>query len=650
MIPELGSILLSLSLSLSIFSIIYPLAGVLKNDPYLMRSAGILTLGSFISLFGSLICLAYAIIINDFTVKYVIQHSGTQLPLYYKIASVWGGQEGSLLMWVFFMNGWAVLTALFNNIFPVIKVKVLIVLSLINSGVIAFILFISNPFERSLPFIPLEGYSLNPMLQNVIQIIHPPLIYLGYTGFSVIFSFSVVSLITGRIDILLSDWLHRKVIISWVFLTGGILSGALWAYHILGWGGWWFWDPVENASLMPWLAAIALIHSLYLARKNNIFILWPVLLSIIVFALCLTGLFLVRSGILVSVHSFSPDPNQGLIFLLYLAIVISPSLILFAFKGQLFILNHSEKYKSKSFFSKKRLLLSGIIILLSALTSVMLGTFLPFIYKLSGVGAVSIDISFFNRIFGFLFIPLSLSIAITPLIKWSDYGIQYIRGYLIANVIISVISSYVIVIFYSDDYYFSVWLYLSLSVFIIIITIEDVYLYLLRKGVGCKNKYRYAGMVLAHMGIPVMVIGIVFSQYYAVTKDISIETGKYSSISEYQIYFDKVDVVYNKGYVSEVVTAELYKDNKLIAKLYPDKSFYPERNITITNPAVYHSISDDLHIIPGKNISGHLWTFRLYKKPFMSFIWFGGFLITFGGILCLFYKNAYIDNETEYEK
>lgn len=653
MIPEIGSILLALSLSFCILSCIYPLLGVVRSEQRLMLSINMLTLGCFVCLFGALICLIYIIVTNDFTVKYVIQNSSRYLPLYYKIASVWGGHEGSLLMWIFLMSAWSVTTAFFNNIASDIKVKALILLAFINSGFIGFTLLTSNPFERSFPFIPLEGDSLNPMLQNVNQIFHPPLIYLGYTGFSVVFAFSVISLITGRTDILLMRWLRIRVIISWIFLTGGILSGAYWAYHILGWGGWWFWDPVENASLMPWLAAVALIHSLYVTEKKQIFVLWTILLAIIVFATCLVGLFLVRSGILDSVHSFAFDSKQGLFFLFYIIIVIGSSLVLFACKGNKLLSIINENDNLQSIFSKKHLMLSGNVVLLSALGIVIFGTFSPLIYQLAGLGNISIGESFFNKTFEVLFVPLSILISVTPLTKWDTIDIQRIRYYLFIDIIISIILSFLIVKLYAVGFDFIVWLYLSLALFIITTTVTNLYVTLIVNQRLQKKTARYYGMTFAHLGISVMVIGIVFSQSYTVTKNISIGPGEYNFIDDYQLYFNESEIVYEEGFISEVITIHVYKKNKLITLVYPDKRFYPERNVTITNPAVYSSISSDLHIIPGEKTSEGSWTFRLYKKPCIFFIWFGCGLIIFGGVLCILSKSnkcIIINKECKCEK
>lgn len=395
MIAELGNYGLALALALSIFLAILPLVGAEKGNAKLMALGRPLTWAMFLALSLSFGSLFYLFAVNDFSVQYVVNNSNSTLPLQYRLSAVWGSHEGSLLLWIWLLALWAVGVATFTRKMPEEAVaRVLSVMGLISIGFMVFIIFSSNPFNRTFPDFPADGRELNPMLQDVGLIFHPPLLYMGYVGFSVAFAFAIASLMTGKLDTAWARWSRPWTMAAWVFLTLGIVLGSWWAYYELGWGGWWFWDPVENASLMPWLAGTALIHSLAVTEKRSTFKAWTVLLAILAFSLCLLGTFLVRSGILVSVHAFASDPTRGLYILAYLVFVIGGSLLLYAFQGtKIKSLDNYQRY------SRETLLLLNNVMLMAFLSVVFLGTILPLIHKQIGLGSVSIGAPFFNQMF-----------------------------------------------------------------------------------------------------------------------------------------------------------------------------------------------------------------------------------------------------------
>ena len=395
MVVEIGHFALILSLALALLLSVLPLYGATKNNLVLMNSARPLSWGMFVLLALSFTVLLWAFYTNDFTLKYVAANSNSQLPWYYRLTAVWGAHEGSLLLWVLIQAGWTVAVASFSRGMPQESVaRVLAIMGLVTVGFLLFIIVTSNPFLRTLPNFPVDGRDLNPLLQDPGLIIHPPMLYMGYVGFSVAFSFAIASLMTGRLDTAWARWSRPWTIAAWSFLTLGIALGSWWAYYELGWGGWWFWDPVENASFMPWLAGTALMHSLVVTEKRGSFKAWTVLLAISAFSLSLLGTFLVRSGILVSVHAFASDPARGMFILAFLVFVIGGSLLLFAIKG------NSIRVRGKfDLVSRENVLLANNVILIAALVVVLVGTLLPLVHKQIGLGSVSIGAPFFDLLF-----------------------------------------------------------------------------------------------------------------------------------------------------------------------------------------------------------------------------------------------------------
>ncbi|EPC10038.1 heme lyase CcmF/NrfE family subunit, partial [Pasteurella multocida] len=438
MIAELGNYALALSLAIAMLVAIFALWGAEKNHIQLMSLARPMTYGLFISLTVAFVALFYLFAVNDFSVQYIVNNSNTNLPLHYRLSAVWGSHEGSLLLWIWLLTLWGAAVAMFSKQLPQEAVsRVLGIMGIISIGFLIFVLFTSNPFDRTFPDFPVDGKELNPLLQDVGLIFHPPLLYMGYVGFSVAFAFAIASLMTGKLDTAWARWSRPWTMAAWVFLTLGIVLGSWWAYYELGWGGWWFWDPVENASLMPWIAGTALLHSLAVTEKRGSFKAWTVLLAILAFSLCLLGTFLVRSGILVSVHAFASDPTRGLYILAYLVVVIGGSFVLYAYKGsQIRSRENAERY------SRETALLLNNILLMSALSVVLLGTLLPLVHKQLGLGTISVGAPFFDQMFLIIMVPFSLLLGVGPLIKWRRDEFSAIRKPVILSLIVMLVAGF----------------------------------------------------------------------------------------------------------------------------------------------------------------------------------------------------------------
>ena len=470
MIAELGNYALALSLAVSFFLAILPLWGAEKGHLQLMSLARPMTYGLFFSLTIAFAALFYLFAVNDFSVQYVVNNSNSSLPIYYRLSAVWGSHEGSLLLWIWLLTLWGAAVALFSKHLPQEAVaRVLGIMGIISIGFLLFVLFTSNPFTRTFPDFPVDGRELNPMLQDVGLIFHPPLLYMGYVGFSVAFAFAIASLMTGKLDSAWARWSRPWTIAAWVFLTLGIVLGSWWAYYELGWGGWWFWDPVENSSLMPWLAGTALIHSLAVTEKRGSFKAWTVLLAILAFSLCLLGTFLVRSGILVSVHAFASDPTRGLYILAYLVVVIGGSLTLYAYKGnQIRSRDNAERY------SRETLLLLNNILLMTALCVVFLGTLLPLVHKQLGLGSISIGAPFFDQMFLIIMTPFALLLGIGPLVKWRRDQFSEIRTPVVVSVIVMAITGFALPYFLQNKLTVSAVLGTMMSVIIVLLSLYEM--------------------------------------------------------------------------------------------------------------------------------------------------------------------------------
>ena len=636
MIAELGNYALALSLAVAVLLSVLPLWGAEKGNVQMMSLARPMTYGLFLSLTVAFIALFYLFAVNDFSVQYVVNNSNTKLPLHYRLSAVWGSHEGSLLLWIWLLTLWSAAVALFSKQLPQEAVaRVLGIMGIVTIGFLLFVLFTSNPFDRTFPDFPVDGRELNPLLQDVGLIFHPPLLYMGYVGFSVAFAFSIASLMTGRLDTAWARWSRPWTMAAWVFLTLGIVLGSWWAYYELGWGGWWFWDPVENASLMPWLAGTALLHSLAVTEKRGSFKAWTVLLAIMAFSLCLLGTFLVRSGILVSVHAFASDPTRGLYILAYLIVVIGGSLALYAYKGnQIRSRDNAERY------SRETMLLLNNILLMSALAVVFLGTLLPLVHKQIGLGTISVGAPFFDQMFLIIMTPFALLLGIGPLVKWRRDQFSAIRKPVIVSVVIMLIAGFVLPYVLQDKLTVSSVLGVMMATIITLLSLYELQQRATHRssffsGLSKLSRSHW-GMFLAHLGVAMTVWGIAFSQNYSVERDVRMNVGDSVQIAGYDYTFRGITNADGPNYAGGKAQVDISKNGKLETTLFAEKRFYTVSKMTMTEAAIDWGISRDLYVALGESLNDGSWALRLYYKPFIRWIWFGGVFMALGGLLCMF--------------
>ena len=636
MIAELGNYALALSLAIAVLLAIFPLWGAEKGNVQFMALARPMTYGLFLILSVSFGALFYVFAINDFSVQYVVNNSNTTLPIYYRLSAVWGSHEGSLLLWIWLLSLWSAAVALFSKRLPQEAVaRVLGIMGIISIGFLLFVLFTSNPFTRTFPDFPVDGKELNPLLQDIGLIFHPPLLYMGYVGFSVAFAFSIASLMTGKLDTAWARWSRPWTMAAWVFLTLGIVLGSWWAYYELGWGGWWFWDPVENASFMPWLAGTALLHSLAVTEKRGSFKAWTVLLAILAFSLCLLGTFLVRSGILVSVHAFASDPTRGLYVLAYLIVVIGGSLTLYAYKGsQIRSRDNAERY------SRESLLLLNNILLMTALCVVLLGTLLPLVHKQLGLGSISIGAPFFDQMFLIIMTPFALLLGIGPLVKWRRDQFSAIRTPVIASVIIMLIAGFALPYLLQDKLTVSAVLGTMMTVIIVLLSLYEMhqratYRDTFWPGITKLSRSHW-GMILAHLGVAMTVWGIAFSQNYSIERDVRMNVGDTVQIAGYDFTFKGISDANGPNYVGGKAQIDISRDGKHETTLYAEKRLYTVSKMPMTEAAIDWGFSRDLYAALGEKLDNNAWALRLYYKPFIRWIWLGGLFMALGGVLCMF--------------
>lgn len=636
MIVEIGHFALIVSLGLAILLSLLPLVGASKNNTMLMNTARPLAWGMFSLLLVSFSILLWAFYANDFTVQYVASNSNSQLPWYYRLTAVWGAHEGSLLLWVLIQAGWTVAVATFSRGMPQESVaRVLSVMGLISVGFLLFVIVTSNPFLRTLPYFPIDGRDLNPLLQDPGLIIHPPMLYMGYVGFSVAFSFAIASLMTGRLDTAWARWSRPWTTAAWLFLTLGIALGSWWAYYELGWGGWWFWDPVENASFMPWLAGTALMHSLAVTEKRGTFKAWTVLLAISAFSLSLLGTFLVRSGILVSVHAFASDPARGLFILGFLVFVIGGSLLLFAVKGAAVRVRGNAEL-----ISRENALLSNNILLIAALVVVLVGTLLPLIHKQIGLGSVSIGAPFFNMLFAWLMVPFAFLLGIGPLIRWKrDNFSKLLKPMLICGLMALILSA-VMVYLLAERFSLMAFIGWVMAFWIILLHVVELHQRATHRhsfmiGVTKLQRSHWA-MMLGHVGLAVTVIGIAMVQNYSIERDVRLAPGESFEIQQYNFYFKGLRDKDGPNYDGYIADFEITQDGQYVNTLHAEKRFYRTAKSMMTEAAIDRGITRDLYIAMGERLEdGRSWAIRIYYKPFVRWIWAGALLMSLGGALAI---------------
>ncbi|GAA0370486.1 heme lyase CcmF/NrfE family subunit [Bowmanella denitrificans] len=634
MLAELGHFSLVLALLMAILLAIYPMWGAQRGQPVLMQTAKPLTVGLFLFTLFAYVCLTQSFIDNDFSIAYVAHNSNTLLPWYYRMTAVWGGHEGSFLLWVLIFALWAVAVAVFSRGIPLdILARVLAILGMVGVGFYLYILLASNPFERLLPFYPVDGRDLNPLLQDFGMIIHPPLLYMGYVGFSVVFAFAIAALVAGKLDATWARWSRPWTLAAWVFLTLGIALGSWWAYKELGWGGWWFWDPVENASFMPWLVGTALLHSLAVTEKRKVFKSWTVLLAIAAFSLSLLGTFLVRSGILVSVHSFASDPTRGLFILGLLVLVIGGSLLLYALRAPQ--LRSAGRYE---LLSRETMLIGNNILLCSATLVVLMGTLLPLVHKELGLGSISIGAPFFDQMFVYLIVPFVLLLVMGPLSRWKNQSLAALRNQLLAGLGLSLLAVLLLNLGRDGLSYMAV-LGMGLSVWIAIATVQEVRQRLSAVNHGLAGLKALTpshwGMVLGHLGFAATIMGIAMVTSYSVERDVRISPGEQIELQGYEFRFLGVEALTGPNYTGHVAKLDVFVDGKKVSHLQAQKRFYTVQRNVMTEAAVDPGFTRDLYVALGEQLSNGDWALRVYVKPYIRWIWGGAAIMALGGLLSM---------------
>ncbi len=633
--PELGQFALILSLCLSAALFVLPLVGAHYGSNVLMQSGRSLATGFFVFVVFAFCCLLYSFVHDDFSVKYVASNSNSLLPVYYKISAIWGGHEGSLLLWILMLSGWTFAVAIFSRSLPLdMQARVLAVMGFVAVGFLSFILFTSNPFDRILPVPPQDGSDLNPLLQDIGLIIHPPVLYMGYVGFSVVFAFAIAALLTGRLDSAWARWSRPWATMAWGFLSVGIALGSWWAYYELGWGGWWFWDPVENASFLPWLIGTALIHSLAVTEKRSLFKSWTILLAIFTFSLSLLGTFLVRSGVLTSVHAFANDPERGVFILAFFFIVVGASLTLYAFRAP--VVKGSTGF---SLLSRETLLLGNNILLTVIMVMVLIGTLYPLIADALGLGKISVGPPYFNLFFLPLMGLLCLLMAFGPLSNWKrTSGMQFIK-LLWKPWAISLAIGLVFPLVYRDKYEILAALTVFVASWIGSALIADLF-YRLRNSesffAGFKKlSLSYYSMFVAHAGIAVTVAGIGLTSIYTEQRDVRMEVGQKVTVVEYDFVLNKLTHIDGPNYTAEEALITVMKDGKFLREMKPQKRRYLASGSTMTEVALDVGFFRDLYVAMGEPLTETAWAMRVHLKPFVRWIWLGALMMGFGAVLAV---------------
>ena len=634
MIPELGQFALIIALLLAITNGVLPLVGAARGISGWTRSAWPLARAQCAFVVMAFGCLAASFIGDDFSVAYVASNSNSMLPLVYRFAAVWGGHEGSLLLWTLLLTLWMAAVSIFSKQLPVPMVaRVLGVMSWINVGFLLFMLWTSNPFTRLLPP-AMDGRDLNPLLQDPGMVSHPPILYMGYVGFAVAFSFAVSALLSGELDAAWARWSRPWTTAAWTFLTLGIMLGSGWAYYELGWGGWWFWDPVENASFMPWLVGTALMHSLAVTDKRGSFRAWTVLLAICAFSLSLLGTFLVRSGVITSVHAFATDPTRGIFILVFLSVVTGGALMLFAWRAPKIGLGPGF-----AVVSREALLLSNNVLLMVAAASVLLGTLYPLLLDVLGLGKISVGAPYFDAVFVPLMTPAVFLMGIGPVARWKSARLPDIAVRLGWAALVSVVSAVALPWLAGEwkpmvalGMLLAVWCATTVLVALAGRIAEQRGPFLLRFFHVPRGFY---GMLAAHFGIGVFIAGVTLVKGYETAGDGRLDVGQSINAGGYTFRFDGTKPVDGPNYRALRAKVVVSREGRLVAVMHPEKRFFPVQKSTMTEAAVDRGVFRDLYVALGDaaDNSATAWTVRVQIKPFVDWIWGGCLLMAFGGLL-----------------
>ncbi|MCC5880422.1 MAG: heme lyase CcmF/NrfE family subunit [Idiomarina sp.] len=635
MIAEIGHFALVIACAFSILLTVIPLIGVARRHGGQMAMARPLTHGMFIFTLISFIALCWGFLVSDFSILNVAQNSNTQLPAVYRLTAVWGSHEGSFLLWMLVQASWAAALAIFSKRLPLVfAARVLAVMGMIGVGFYFFMLMTSNPFDRTIPLIPVDGHDLNPLLQDPGMIIHPPLLYMGYVGFSVAFAFAIAALLGGRLDASWARWSRPWTIAAWIFLTLGIALGSWWAYYELGWGGWWFWDPVENASFMPWLAGTALMHSLAVSEKRGSFKSWTVLLAIAAFSLSLLGTFLVRSGVLVSVHAFATDPERGTFLLAFLGVVIGGSLLLYAIRASK-VVSHS-RYE---LFSREVMLLGNNILLVVATMVVLIGTLLPLVHQELGLGTISIGEPFFDEVFMWITVPFALMLGLAPMVRWRRQKWPELQKTVLLAFALAVGLGWALPAIFAGHVSGLAVLGLILALWVLFGTVAELHMRVAHQ----ENKFNglvklgrsHWGMVLGHVGFAVMIIGVTMVQNYEVERDVRMSPGDTFSEQGYTFHFEEMREVQGPNYVSDKAVIRISRNGRDIETVFTEKRFYHVRRQVMTQTGLQVGLFRDLYVALGDELGDGSYAFRIHYKPFVRWIWAGALIMSIGGLLSI---------------
>lgn len=622
MLPELGFLSLLFATTAALLLSIVPQIGIWRNKPTLTNKAWGLSycFGIFTSV--SIGILAYSFATDDFTLEYVAAHSNSQLPTFFKVAATWGGHEGSILFWLFTLSLWLVAFAFFSRKNDrTFSAQTLSLLGLICLGFAIFILFYSNPFGRAFPA-PVEGRDLNPMLQDIGLIFHPPLLYVGYVGFAVNFAMSISALIFNRSAQAIARAMRAWVLVSWLFLTLGIVLGAWWAYYELGWGGWWFWDPVENASLMPWLLGLALLHSLMVTEKQGMFSYWTILFSLLAFAFSVLGTFIVRSGALTSVHAFALDSSRGYVLLLIFFLLTVGSLSLFALRT-----NTNESAVKFPLISKTGAILGLNIVLTVATVSTFLGTFYPMLFQAMNWGSISVGAPYFNSIFLPLLTLVLFAMAGTLCLNWFQSDKKRFFKRLLLLIPAAVITYGMIWNALQNDsalrFYFFAYILLTLAIWVLFVTLWQNW---------AKVGLAYFGMILAHCGVAIATMGAVMSSYFGSELGVRLAPQQSQQLGQFEFHYDRFSNEIGPNFTAEVAFFSVSKQGKPYAEIVPERRYYDVRTMTMSEVGLDAGFWGDLYIVMGDNLGKGEFTFRLHYKPLIRWLWLGGILMALGAL------------------
>ena len=637
MIPEIGHFLLWLALGVASILGVVPMMGAARWRDDWMAIARPATYVLFVLVLGAFVCLTASFVLHDFSVLYVASNSNSALPLQYRIAGVWGGHEGSLLLWVQMLAVWMVAVAAFSRHLPrEVLARILSVMGLVSVGFLLFMLITSNPFDRIFP-VPADGRDLNPLLQDPGMVTHPPMLYMGYVGFCVAYAFAIAALIGGNLDATWARWTRPWTTVAWMFLTVGIAMGSSWAYYELGWGGWWFWDPVENASLMPWLLGTALIHSLAVTEKRNSFKSWTVLLAILAFSFSLLGTFLVRSGVLSSVHAFATDPRRGLFILAFLTVVLGASFALYAWRAPKVGLGARF-----ALLSKETALLANNVLFLVAAGAVMLGTLYPLLLDALGMGKISVGPPYFDNVFMPLMAPTIFLMGIGPMARWKEANVpalvlrlRWAMGVTVVAALLTGLAAGEIRLLATGGLLMAYWIFTSVA--------TDLWERIRPDGKGLadiRRKWKQlpraiVGMMLAHIGVAVFTFGVVMVKTYEVESDVKMNVGDSTTVRGYTFTFKGMKEVQGPNYVASQGQMEITRDGVHVDELQPEKRIYRVQQNPMTEAAISAGLTKDLYVSMGEEVEGGAWIVRVYVKPFINWIWGGCLLMAGGGLLAV---------------